>query len=180
MIKQFSKIGFVLFLFSSCIYSQSQIRKITDISISPVSAFKDFCSRCHGDEGSSYGKGFGDLKDDSLRTVTEDMMFGPAGLNPDSTEIEAMVSYNKSLKSNKPFAIVLNSKSFLDGRDNILKIETSPGTKLETNNNGIKVAGSNNEWTLSYDHNKISEVEIIVKRKEASSSFSFPTELWTQ
>ena len=107
-------------------------------------------------------------------------MFGPAGLNPDSTEIEAMVSYNKSLKSNKPFAIVLNSKSFLDGRDNILKIETSPGTKLETNNNGIKVAGSNNEWTLSYDHNKISEVEIIVKRKEASSSFSFPTELWTQ
>ena len=180
MIKLLLKGGLALIIFFSNAYSQSQINKIVDISISPVSAFKEYCSRCHGEEGSSYGKGFGNLKDDSLKMVTEDMMFGPAGLNPDETEIEAMVSYNKSLKNNKPFATVLNAKSFLNGKDKCLEIETSPGAKLETNNNDIKINESRNVWKLSYDQNKISKVEIIVKRKNTSSMFTFPAELWTR
>ena len=161
------------------VYSQTQIRKIVDLSVSPVSAFKKYCARCHGNEGSAYGKGFADLKDDSLRNIVEDMMFGPGALNPDSAEVEAMVSYNKTFKNKAPFAAALNLKSFLEGKENKLKIETAPGVTLETSNSNIKIEKLNNQWQLSFDPKQVKSVKISVKRNGIVSFLNLPGEIWT-
>ncbi len=130
LIKILKLLIFPFLIFSYSLFAQSEIKKIENISLSPVPAFQENCSRCHGDEGSAYGKNFGNLSEDSLKMVVEDMMFGPGALNPDDAEIDAMVSYNKSLKQNKPFASVINSKSFLDGKDKSLKISASPKAEI--------------------------------------------------
>ena len=180
MIKQILKLSFCsLMIFSYSLKAQSDQKKIEDISLSPVPTFQENCSRCHGDEGSAYGKGFGDLKDDSLEEVVEDMMFGPGALDPDTTEIKAMVSYNKSIKENKPFASVINSKSFLDGKDKSLKISASPNTQVKVDNSAVKVVSADGIWNLNYDPNKIKGIKIIVTRNKNSSTLKFPKELWT-
>ena len=156
-ILKFSFVSFIIF--SSSLFAQSGIEKIEDISLSPVPTFQENCSRCHGDEGSAYGKDFGNLRDDSLKQVVEDMMFGPGALNPDSTEIKAMVSYNKSIKDNKPFASIINSKSFLDGKDKSLKISASPKAEIKVNNDDIKIVSADGIWNLNYDPKKIKGIE---------------------
>jgi len=164
----------------SGLHSQSQLKKIVDLSIAPVSAFKNSCSRCHGDEGSAYGKGFADMRDDSLRSIVEDMMFGPGGLNPDSAEVNAMIAYNKSLKSKTPFAAALNSKSFLEGKSNYLQVEVSPDTKLEVADTGIKIDGEQNVRRLYFDPQKVKTLEITVKKNNFTAGLNFPAELWTR
>lgn len=170
----------LFFLMSiSQVNSQTQIRKIVDLSVSPVSAFKKYCARCHGNEGSAYGKGFADLKDDSLRNIVEDMMFGPGGLNPDSTEVDAMVSYNKSFKNKAPFAAALNLKSFLEGKENKLKIETAPDVVLEASDNNVKIEKLNKLWQLSFDPKQVKSVKISIKRNGAAAFLNLPDEMWT-
>jgi hypothetical protein len=180
MIKKILKLlVYSLIIFSYSSIAQTGIKKIEDISLSPVPTFQDNCSRCHGDEGSAYGKGFGNLRDDSLEQVVEDMMFGPGALDPDTTEIKAMVSYNKSIKGNKPFASVINSKSFLDGKDKSLKISVSPKAEIKLDNNKVKVVSTNGIWSLSYNPKKNKEIKITVTRNKNSSVLNFPDELWT-
>ena len=180
MIKQILKFSFCLLIFlSSSLLAQSGIKKIEDISLSPIPTFQENCSRCHGDEGSAYGKGFGNLREDSLEAVVEDMMFGPGALNPVSTEIKAMVSYNKSIKENKPFASVINAKSFLDKKDKTLKISASPKAEIDVNNNDVKVVLSNGIWNLSYNPKKIIDLKITVSRNKISSTLKFPEQMWT-
>ncbi len=169
----------VLMLCSAGLTAQSQIRKIVDLSIPPVSAFKNYCSRCHGDEGSAYGKSFADMKDDSLRSIVENMMFGPGGLNPDSTEVEAMVSYNKFLKNKTPFAVALNSKSFIDGKDKFIEFETTPGSKLEVIDKEVAVENTGNIWRLNFDPLKIKNIKISVTKNKTISLLEFPAEMWT-
>ena len=173
------KISLLMIIFYSFSFAQTDINKIENITLSPVPTFKDNCSRCHGDEGSAYGKNFGNLEDDSLKLVVEDMMFGPGALNPDSTEINAMVSYNKSIKEDKPFASVINSKSFLDGKDKSLKISASPKAEIKVNNSDVKVISANGIWDLNYDSNKIKEIIITITRDKNSSILKFPEMLWT-
>ncbi len=169
----------LVIIFSSVMLAQSGITKIENISLSPVPTFQENCSRCHGDEGSTYGKNFGNLSEDSLKMVVEDMMFGPGALNPDSTEINAMVSYNKSIMENKPFASVINSKSFLDGKDKSLKISATPKAEIKVNNSDVKVIPANGIWDLNYDSNKIKEIIITITRDKNSSILKFPEMLWT-
>ncbi len=176
-ILKFSLVSFIIF--SSSLFAQSGIEKIEDISLLPVPTFQENCSRCHGDEGSAYGKNFGNLKEDSLKLVVEDMMFGPGALNPDSEEIDAMVSYNKSIKNNKPFASIINSKSFLDGKDKSLKISASPKAEIKVNNDDVKIISVDGIWNLNYDLEKIKELKITVTRNKNSSTLNFPEELWT-
>jgi hypothetical protein len=164
------------FVFSN-VYSQDMLKRISDLSLPPVSTFKKFCSRCHGEEGEAYGKNFAKLREDSLRSVVKDMMFGPGGLRPDSSDITAMEEYNKSMGSKKPFAAVINSKSFMQGKDKELKIDASPDAKLEVDNDNVSVKENNGIWGLFYDPQKTGKVTITVKRNDASSSFTFPDEI---
>ena len=180
MIKKIFNLSFYLMIiYSTSLFAQSDLKRIEDISLSPVPTFQENCSRCHGDEGSAYGKGFGNLSTYSLRGVVEDMMFGPGALNPDSTEINAMVSYNKSIMENKPFASVINSKSFLDGKDKSLKISATPKAEIKVNNSDVKVIPANGIWDLNYDSNKIKEIIITITRDKNSSILKFPEMLWT-
>ena len=99
---------FFLFMivFSLNICSQSEIEKIVDFSKSPITTFKESCSRCHGSEGSSYGKNFAVMSDDSLKEVISMMMYGPGQLTPGQEDIEAMVAYNKAISNKKPFELL--------------------------------------------------------------------------
>ena len=84
-----------------------------------------------------------------------------------------MTAYNKSLLEKKPFAVVLNSKTFMEGKDNTLKIETSPGTDLKANNNEIKIDKEKNIWLLSYDRDKIKNVDLLISRNNIESRLNF-------
>jgi hypothetical protein len=152
-----------------------------DISKSPVFTFRKYCSRCHGDEGKAYGKDFANMKDNELKKLIEDMMFGPASLTPKEIEIEAMTAYHKSLKDKKPFAVALNSKSFLNGKENSLIISASPESKIKTHpENNVKIVQGEDNWKIFYDPTMIKKIEIIVTKNNVSSAFSFPDKLWTE
>ncbi len=151
-----------------------------NISLPPIATFKDYCARCHGYEGSAYGRDFGSIRDDSLKQITEDMMFGPAGLNPDSISIAAMVAYNRALSRKVPFAAVLNARSYFDKRDSLLSIEASPGALVESadslklGNNGAIL------WRMPLNRNGRKSIRITVTRKGIASIFQFPGELWSR
>jgi len=163
------------------LYSQTRPDQIINISNSPVSSFKQFCSRCHGYEGRAYGKDFGDMDNEELKKIIREMMVGPAQLKPEEIEIEAMYSYNKSLRDNKPFAIVMNSKSFLKGEVNNLLISVSPETKLDIKDiKQIKIEEVNDMYKLYYNPEKIKKLEITVTKKNISSSFKYPEKLWSE
>lgn len=171
----------ILFLFvAEQNYTQSQLQKISDLSLAPVSTFKNHCARCHGDEGISYGEHFGELPDPQLKAAVEDMMFGPAELSTENIEIDAMTAYNKSLKDRKPFAAVVNSFSFINGKEKYLLLDVSPDARLETDNKNVKIENDGNSWKLFFDYNKINSVKISVIRNEKSSSLIFPKETWTR
>jgi len=177
------KILFLVFLIlimivHSCFYKKSRVKVISDISISPVSTFKNRCAKCHGDEWAVYGKSLSDMEDEALKREIEGMMFHESELNPDSIEVDAMVAYSISLKNNEPFAVAVNSKSFLEGKVSNLKIETSPDTKVEVPHINIRIMENRNIIELYYDPAKIKKMKITVHRNGVSSSFDFPDELW--
>lgn len=164
----------------SCFYKKSRVKVISDISAPPVSTFKNSCAPCHGDEGAIYGNSFRDMEDKALRREIEGMMFHEAELNPDSIEVDAMVVYSISLKNHEPFAVVLNSRSFLEGKVDNLKIEASPDTKVEVCNDNIRIIENQDILELFYDPAKIKKIEVTLKSNSVSSSFDFPDELWVQ
>jgi len=170
----------LILLIHSCVYKKLHVRVISDISILPVSTFMNSCTQCHGYEGTVYGKSFWDMEDEALRREIEGMMFNNAELHPDSIDVDAMVAYSISLKNNEPFAVIVNSKSFLEGKVDNLKIETSPDSKVEVRNDNIRIRENRNILELFYDPAKVKKIEITVKRNGVSSSFDFPDELWVQ
>jgi cytochrome c553 len=173
-----ASIAFVCALGS--IQDASQDRQYSDISLPPVASFRDYCARCHGYEGAAYGKDFANIGEDSLEDVIEDMMFGPAGLNPDSISIAAMVAYNRALSRKVPFAVVLNARSFLDKRDSALSIEASPGALVE-GADSVRTGGANSiRWIKPRNGREEKSIRITVQRKGVSSVFQFPDELWSR
>lgn len=168
-------------LFTNEIYSQNSLKEITDISLSPVSTFEKQCSRCHGYEGKDYGKDFSELTDKKLKNYVEDMMFGPAFLSPTIVELDAMFAYNKSIQNKKPFASVVNAKSFLEGKEKELKINITQGAELSIDKNkGIEIEKGEEVWKLSYDSGKVNKLKITVTRNGISSSLIFPDKLWSE
>ena len=173
--------GFLFFVisFTLFIYAQSDLNKMVDLSNSPINTFKESCSRCHGTEGSAYGKGFAKMSDDSLKEIVFMMMNGPAQLTPGQTDIEVMTAYNKSLRTQKPFAIVMNSKSFLVGKNDDLLVNLSAKAKLSVDDKKVKIEITGDSCKLFYDQKKIKELKITVTKDNRSSSFVFPKQLWS-
>jgi hypothetical protein len=162
------------------IQGASPDRQYADISLPPVATFKDYCARCHGYEGAAYGKGFANINEDSLQSVIEDMMFGPAGLNPDSASIAAMVAYNRALSRKVPFAAILNARSYFDRRDSSLSIEASPGAVV-VGADSVKMGKANSVlWSMPFDRNEEKSIRITVMRKGVSLEIRFPEELWNR
>jgi cytochrome c553 len=159
---------------------QSNKNGVVNLNLSPVSLFHSNCARCHGEEGVSYGKDFAHITDDSLRNAVNDMMFGPAGVNPDSIEIEAMIAYARSLKDKKPFADFMNLKSFLNRKEDILRVDASPRSVLITGNKKVKIKKGANNWELIFNLSKIKKVIFTVTRDGKSAYLRYPDELWSE
>ncbi len=154
--------------------------RIVNIALPPVSTFRSACSRCHGYEGSAYGKGFGNLGPDSLRSVTEDMMFGPGGLDPDSIDVDALTASHASLERSAPFAAVLNGMSFLDGKDSVLTLDVSPGAVVAVNDSTVGIEASGSVWKVRYDPGKKASIVMTISKGSRQSSLRFPDQLWVQ
>lgn len=161
------------------IYIQLPPDEIADISIAPVLTFRESCSSCHGEEGKYYSPILVKMKDNEIKKRVEEMMFDNAFLNPNKIEIEAMYAYVKSIKEKKPYASVINSKSFLEGKDKSLRIDVSPNTKISADSK-IKIEKEKNIWKLSYDSKKIKQLKITLTQNDVSSSFVFPEEIWSK
>ncbi len=154
--------------------------RYADITLPPVATFGKYCARCHGYEGSAYGKNFGTLNYDSLKSITEDMMFGPAGLTPDSVSVEAMVAYNSALSRNVPFASVLNARSYFDKRNLFLLVETSPDAQVDHAERLTENSIDTLLWRIPQDSLKEGALRIRVTRNHVSSFIRFPEELWSR
>ncbi|MCX6121421.1 MAG: hypothetical protein NTX44_07345 [Ignavibacteriales bacterium] len=165
---------------NSCFYKKSRVKVISDISFPPVWTFKSSCAKCHGYAREIYGVRLKNMEDEALRHEIEGMMYHKADLNPDSIDVDAMVAYSIALKNDEPFAVAVNSKSFLEGKVGNLILEASPDTKVEINNDKVRIIENQNIYELFYDPVKIMKVEVKVTRNGASSSFDFPDELWVQ
>ena len=171
----------IVFTVSGKIYSQNSLKEVSDISLSPIMTFEKQCSRCHGYEGKDYGEDFAELTDEKLKNFVEDMMFGPAFLNPTNVELKAMSAYNKAIQNKKPFAVAVNAKSFLGGKEKELKINATSGAELSIDNNKeIKIKKTEEVWTLSYDFEKVNKLRIIISKNGVSSSMIFPDALWSK
>ena len=170
--------GFIFFFYASP--GNSPNSQYRDIALPPVATFNTYCARCHGYEGSAYGHGFASIGDSSLKNITEDMLFGPAGLNPDSLSIGAMVAYNRALSRKKPFASVLNTRRYFDKLDSFLYIETSPGTIVkDADSVGGRSQGAA-QWRIPHDRNKEEIFQITASRMGDSVVIQFPKDLWSR
>ena len=171
---------FLSIFYTGSVWSQSQSTKISDISLPPVFTFEENCARCHGHEGNAYGEHFADLKYDSLKQIIQEMMIGPAGLDPDNIDLEAMVSYNRSFNSKMPFGSVINAKSFLDRKQDTLLVETSLNAELHLNIQDVKINKGKEFWEIFFLSNKVSQIVLTVVKETQSASFVFPNSLWTK
>ena len=113
----------------------------------PVSTFESSCARCHGPQGTFYGKTFGQLPDKELEKFIREMMNGPGGLNPSQADIDAMTAYNKALAQHRPFIFITSA----DTTTNSINYsgESLPGTTISLTGKGetrhIKT-GDNGKW----------------------------------
>jgi hypothetical protein len=153
---------------------------IQDLSNPPVSTFKRRCAVCHGSEGASFGQNIGKMNDEVLRSNIEGMMNNEAGLHADSLSIEAMAAYIRTFLGKKPFAAVINARSFMASRDSSLFLDLTPGSTLSIKRMGVKVEQLENLWRVSYNPSKIRIVKFFVTRSDVASPLVFPEELWVR
>lgn len=170
--KIFIQIIFLL-LIPFYLVGQEKKQAVENILLPPVSTFADACARCHGDEGNNYGDEFAKIEREELHKITEDMMYGPAFLQPNEVDIEAMTSYQAAISKDEPFAIVVNAASYLDGEDELLKIETSLNSDIvESEDYEVEKGEKDFQYLLKPKDKQ--EFKITVERNGKTSSFIFP------
>jgi len=170
--------SYIICFFLSGLICFAQKEKADNISLPPVLTFEENCARCHGSEGDNFGDHFTKLKNDELRNITEEMMYGPGFLNPTETEINAMTAYQTAISKNEPFAVVLNAGSYLNGVDEILKVEVSSGSKPVENDSYTIEKGSKVNRYLIKSISK-DKVEISVTKNGKAAGFIFPENIRT-
>ena len=128
------------------------------VKLPPVKTFYESCAKCHGSEGESFVSELKKLSDIDLYNITEEMMYGPAFLQPGVSDIKAMTSYLKSITNNLPFVL---AEPDSDGGYKF--VELSEGTSVilsDVELPNIKISELNNELKNS----RVTEV-ILVKLK---------------
>ncbi len=128
-----------------------------NLTLPPVATFDRACARCHGPEGSFYGRGFASHPDE-LRQVIDEMMRGPAFLDPTESDVEAMTAYHRALAADEPFVAVTNAADAVAGEP--IEFDASPDAD-------VTVARDNGTATLT------------VARDDASVTIHFPRQLWS-
>lgn len=160
------------------ISAQNKNRTLKDLSLPPVSTFADACARCHGDEGKNYGEGFAKIDDEELRHVTEDMMYGPAYLEPTEADIEAMTSYQRAISKDEPFIAIVNGGTYLDGKDDKLKLEISLNAEL-VENEKIEIEKGEKEYQYLLKPSDKTNITITAKREDKTTTIIFPRNIYS-
>lgn len=112
------------------------------VEIKPVFAamvYFDFnCARCHGPQGSFYGKEFGQhLSDATLTKVVRDMAEGPGNAPLNAEDLKVEVAYHRALAGAEPFVSITAVES------DTLRGEVSPGSSVTVDGKPAKVEGFN-------------------------------------
>ena len=171
-----SIISGAVILLTGIVYGQNN--EIKNLSLPPVSTFAGACARCHGDEGKNYGSGFAKLEDEELHKVVEDMMYGPAYLEPSQTDIDAMTSYQKAISNDEPFIVVVNAESFLNGSEKTLKVETSLNSQIQPGDL-YSLKQGDKKYRYELIPHKEGKIKMAAKRGEKVTELSFPDEIWS-
>lgn len=100
-----------------------------DLELPPIRTFAMNCARCHGEGGAMYARPFKHQGED-LRRVIEEMMRGPAQLDPTEAEVEAMLAYHHSIRRGTPFAAATNAGSVADGSADVLRGQATPEARV--------------------------------------------------
>lgn len=100
-----------------------------DLELGPVSTFAQHCASCHGEGGSLYPRPFAN-QGEALREKVEEMMYGPAGLDPSEADVEAMVRYHLSIRASTPFVVATNAASVAAGEARTLVGEATEGAMV--------------------------------------------------
>lgn len=94
------------------------------------------CARCHGPQGSFYGKEFGrHLSDEALTKVVHEMAEGPGNAPLKEDELKIVVAYHRSLIRGDPFISIT-------ARDNgILHGEATPASHITVDGKPAQIEG---------------------------------------
>lgn len=131
----------------------------------PLAYFDANCARCHGPNGSFYGKNFGkDLKTDAaLKEIVQAMCEGPGNAPLDAAKLEILTDFHRALRDDTPFVtIVARSATGLSG-------EASPDAKLtlESGAQSVAVMQKGNGWSVNFPADfKVEGAKIMARRGE--------------
>jgi len=117
------------------------------LTYAPVSTFEQSCARCHGPQGSFFGKGFAQEDDADLKQTVQDMMEGPSFLTPSPADVQAMTAYLQAMANQQPFLCVTT----WDPNSDRLQGEATPGTvviPVGAEDQHV-TANAQGQWTLS-------------------------------
>ena len=119
------------------------------LSLPPVSTFEASCANCHGPQGSFFGEEFGELPDEQLHDAVEEMMEGPAFLDPTDADLRAMVAYHHALAAREPFLCVTSLQLSSNGGPTSLEGEATPGATVSVaGTSAATTAGEMGTWQL--------------------------------
>lgn len=128
---------------------QRELIKTVMLSLPPVSTFEASCANCHGPQGSFFGEEFGELPDEQLHDAVEEMMEGPAFLNPTDADLRAMVAYHRALAAKEPFLCVTSLRLSSDGVPTRIEGEATPGSTVSlAGTSAATTAGETGTWQL--------------------------------
>jgi len=153
---------------------------VADLVEGPLSVFDKTCSRCHGPQGSSFGSSFERLSDDQLRHSVEEMMRGPAQLQPTALQIDAMTAYQRALRDHRPFICVTNAAAFTSGSDAALHGEATPGASVTLTKGLTTVPASVDQQTWSIAAPPRPPFALRAEAGGANSKLDFPARLWSE
>jgi len=71
-----------------------------------------------------------------LREKVEEMMVGPAGLDPTEADVEAMTAYHLTMRTSAPFAAATNAGAALRGESTVLEGEATEGAVVRYREGG--------------------------------------------
>lgn len=140
-------------------------RAETAPGFAPLAYFDAHCARCHGPNGSFYGKNFGkNLKDDAaLKQIVKEMCEGPGNAPLSEISLEILTDFHRALRDDLPFLIVVaqNAKT--------LSGESSPDAKisLESGAKSVAAVQKGNDWKVEIPAGfEISQAKIVARRGE--------------
>ena len=140
----------------------------------PLSYFDANCARCHGPNGSFYGKDFGkNLKDDAaLRQIVKEMCEGPGNAPINEKSLDILTDFHRALRDNSPFLVLVAQDA------KVLSGEASPDAKitLENGAQNVAVEQKGNAWKVAIPADfKFEGAKLVARRGEKVSEIALKT-----